>query len=154
MRRITLLLLATAGCAGGGAAKMPAFDDLTFGQTHVAVDETAAWNRAWDQVVEKDRPVDAIGYTFAKAEDGAIVVARTRQVVSGLSGNEVADQALLADVRRRLDGAGFSPVLAEAANGAVTLRGQVSTRTEASNAARIAVGTPGADQVLSYLRWE
>ncbi len=150
-------LVIVAACARNPPVASPPAGTVTASaQLPAPPAEDAEWTGAWDAVSTGREPVAQIGdFTVEKADDGAIIVERRIQRVAG-SDVELDDGGLVAGVRSvladnsRVDAGGLDVT---AADGAVTLRGEVTSREEAAEIIRTALEAEGVHRVVSYVTW-
>jgi len=102
------------------------------------------------------KTADKGDYTLERDETGDIVAYRRTLPVAGTDALP-NDGTLAAEVRRRLDqntADSLHTLDVDAKEHTVQLRGTTKDPDEAGEAVRIALGTPGAEKVVSHLRWE
>ncbi len=116
------------------------------------------WDRDWATFAEaRDRTAGDGDWVLERGEDGAISTWRKTERVSGDAFAEVKDGALVTQVKSKLamDGATDArDIDVSAEDHVVTLRGEVGSSAEAAKAVRLALSTPGAEKVISHLKWE
>jgi hypothetical protein len=115
------------------------------------------WAHDWATFAATTDPsTDKGDYTIERDKDGSIAAYRKTQPVAGGSDSEMKDSALAAQVKTRLaqdsDDA-LHAIDVTAKDHVVELRGSVKDTDTAGNAVRIALGTPGADKVISKITW-
>lgn len=150
-----LALGAGAACAKGTKAQDPQTPQA--GATYQGAPDDTIWEDAWDAISEGGEEVAEAGeWTLERAEDGAVIVWRGVKRVAGGAGRETDDAAIHTAIKSRLaeeDDISWQEIDVDVEKGAVTLRGRMGSRQEASKAIRIALNTRGVDQVVSYLTW-
>jgi osmotically-inducible protein OsmY len=139
-----------AGCAG--SAQSNRSDNDSFAEN---VDDSFA--SAWESVTDAaGKTADAGEWTLAKTKKGGVRAYRATQRVAGNAGEHLSDEAIEANIASRLvadpDTKGLK-IDVDVNDGDVTLNGDVDSTREAREAMRIALDTPGVDQVTSNLHW-
>jgi osmotically-inducible protein OsmY len=115
------------------------------------------WGHDWATFAAATDPsTDKGDYTIEREKDGSIAAYRKTQPVAGGTDSEMKDSALAAQVKTRLaqdsDDA-LHAIDVTAKDHVVELRGSVKDTDIAGSAVRIALGTPGADKVISKITW-
>lgn len=140
---VGLLVLASA-CAGQQHANTAGPSD----------DE--GWADAWASVSEQGAPSAETGEWVIERDGDAIRAYRRTEPVSGGGAlGEIDDAAVEGRVYARLlaDSA-LRGLGAKAEDGVVTLTGDVDSSRVAARAVRVALATPGVNEVLSRLSWD
>lgn len=115
------------------------------------------WSHDWATFAATPQPsADKGDYTIEREPDGSIAAYRKTQPVSGSGYADMKDAALAEQVKSRLaqdsDDA-LHAIDVAAKDHIVELRGTVKDTDTAGSAVRIALGTPGADKVISHITW-
>jgi hypothetical protein len=116
------------------------------------------WEREWVTFADgKDRTVEAGDYTIERDKDGTISAWRKTKQVAGDAFGELKDATLVTQVKAKLaadDQTRATSIDVDAEDHTVHLRGTVKSQAEAARAVRLALGTPGAEKVISHLKWD
>ncbi|MBI4509963.1 MAG: BON domain-containing protein [Deltaproteobacteria bacterium] len=159
MKLVALIIataVASAGCAKRTRVTAPDGPPAEGAQYQAPPDEDA-WNEAWGFVAERGQELAKAGeWTLETTKDGAVMVWRGTKRVAGATAEFVSDAALHTAVRSRLAAnprVDSDEIDLDVDEGAVVLRGTLSSSDEASEAVRTTLSTRGVDTVVSHLKW-
>jgi osmotically-inducible protein OsmY len=115
------------------------------------------WAHDWATFAATTQPsADKGDYTVEREKDGSIAAYRKTKPVAGASDTDLKDSALATQVKTRLsqdEDESLHGLDVDAKDHVVHLRGTVKNTDTAGSAVRIALGTPGAEKVISHLTW-